>query len=986
MKKLFATILAVTMLISIITVPAFAETDNDLGIETIGTDDTQTPCTPATFEECLNYGDTNLTYTSDGWSIGDTSFNSYCAVANSHVPNTVATLSFELPHGSVTVSGYRYLVYLEFDYSIRAADGNAGCNLLFQALCGDSSLVNASGTLHDTDGAWKHASFLLGEYDEYLSASLTFNNGSCDYATYSYVANINFRMVHVSEDFFAYKYNTDEHIEFDPMTGEVLDIERFPSSGSDSSWSFCEVIAATSANDTIYGFVHYRTYNSDNEYMKLASFTPKTSSDDPYNDFTPNYQNSNGEDRAVIDYSTYGIYDMAYNYYNHYIYAVGWEMYEEEGTSEPVSKPCLFRIDPEVGNVDLVNYITVNNYAPITATGIAIDPDGNAYVVCEGGNEIYSINLSTARLKQVGLFIGGISEVGESYFYGTQSMHWDMNTNTLLIAANLKTTGDAAPYYHRDIYAMTPNSTVGSMWLCDFPASGSVFDGDSIRCLCSLYFPGELEKAGCVPGSAIDLTTDYSGARPYWKSMNGMLRSDSECWSGVRARLSTTVDLYRDEYLNFEYLVRGEIRPESGVIDDGFYVYIDGELVHEMGIQPAWKNFSYLLTAGRHTIEWHYSKDTYGNQVGDYAALRNIMLAGTDIGSAVDLCGSAIEDSVRFDFDASGDYPFRPVNDPFYGLVLRSSNMGRHNTTSSVEFSVNVDTGDHLHIDYAVGGEVSESGATKYDCLQFYVDGSLIETYAEEWPDDSPEIYYSFTESGDHTIKLTYKKDSSVNGEMDYALIYGIQVISAHGYDCLNTMGSDYCFEFYYDSHGGLYEYCWEIECEQVMSGNRGRHNSSAYLATTINTTTGGVLQFDYMVNGEQSSSDVYDYLKVTLDGSISVLRVGYSDGWQTAYIEIPSGNHTIEFIYSKDSSVTEVGDCAKLACFIFRAGASGGLLGDVDGSGTLDLIDAMLLNRYMLGLVSESALDLSVADMNGDGNINNFDALLIARRVLGIG
>ena len=63
------------------------------------------------------------------------------------------------------------------------------------------------------------------------------------------------------------------------------------------------------------------------------------------------------------------------------------------------------------------------------------------------------------------------------------------------------------------------------------------------------------------------------------------------------------------------------------------------------------------------------------------------------------------------------------------------------------------------------------------------------------------------------------------------------------------------------------------------------------------------------MVNGEQSSSDVYDYLEVTLDGSISVLRVGYSDGWQTAYIEIPSGNHTIEFIYSKDSAVTEVGD-----------------------------------------------------------------------------
>ena len=43
MKKLVSTILAITMLISIITVPALAETDTDLGIETIGTDDTQTP-------------------------------------------------------------------------------------------------------------------------------------------------------------------------------------------------------------------------------------------------------------------------------------------------------------------------------------------------------------------------------------------------------------------------------------------------------------------------------------------------------------------------------------------------------------------------------------------------------------------------------------------------------------------------------------------------------------------------------------------------------------------------------------------------------------------------------------------------------------------------------------------------------------------------------------------------------------------------------
>ena len=62
------------------------------------------------------------------------------------------------------------------------------------------------------------------------------------------------------------------------------------------------------------------------------------------------------------------------------------------------------------------------------------------------------------------------------------------------------------------------------------------------------------------------------------------------------------------------------------------------------------------------------------------------------------------------------------------------------------------------------------------------------------------------------------------------------------------------------------------------------------------------------------------------------------------------------------------------------------GLLGDVDGNGVVDLIDASLLNRYVLGLVGANDLDLTVADVDANGNIDLIDVICIMRMVLSIG
>lgn len=58
-------------------------------------------------------------------------------------------------------------------------------------------------------------------------------------------------------------------------------------------------------------------------------------------------------------------------------------------------------------------------------------------------------------------------------------------------------------------------------------------------------------------------------------------------------------------------------------------------------------------------------------------------------------------------------------------------------------------------------------------------------------------------------------------------------------------------------------------------------------------------------------------------------------------------------------------------------------LLGDVDGNGTLNYSDALLVLRWSIGL--ETLADPALGDMNGDGETNYADALRILRTSIGL-
>jgi len=60
-------------------------------------------------------------------------------------------------------------------------------------------------------------------------------------------------------------------------------------------------------------------------------------------------------------------------------------------------------------------------------------------------------------------------------------------------------------------------------------------------------------------------------------------------------------------------------------------------------------------------------------------------------------------------------------------------------------------------------------------------------------------------------------------------------------------------------------------------------------------------------------------------------------------------------------------------------------LVGDVDGSGEVDYVDAMLILQYHTGVASEDALDLNCCDVDGSGEVDYVDAMLILQYHTGV-
>jgi alpha-galactosidase len=81
-------------------------------------------------------------------------------------------------------------------------------------------------------------------------------------------------------------------------------------------------------------------------------------------------------------------------------------------------------------------------------------------------------------------------------------------------------------------------------------------------------------------------------------------------------------------------------------------------------------------------------------------------------------------------------------------------------------------------------------------------------------------------------------------------------------------------------------------------------------------------------------------------------------------------------YVYNRALSASEVSTLGSTA--------PGGTLGDVNGNGTIDIVDALLIAQYYVGL-NPSGFNPSAADVNCSGSIDIVDALLIAQLYVGL-
>lgn len=193
----------------------------------------------------------------------------------------------------------------------------------------------------------------------------------------------------------------------------------------------------------------------------------------------------------------------------------------------------------------------------------------------------------------------------------------------------------------------------------------------------------------------------------------------------------------------------------------------------------------------------------------------------------------------------------------------------------------------------------------------------------------------------------------------------------------LNTEGGHLSF-----TSEGSYPFTGVIKDGRIaaVSGNAGVDSSDSVVTLVLDMQAGDSISFDYKVSSEYN----YDKLLFQVNNN-TVMDVHGEHDWQTyTYTVLNAGQYTFAWKYRKDYSAASGTDCAWIDEIIW-SGDEPGLIGDVNGDGTVDSNDALLLLRYTMGLIGELPCPDN-ADYDGDGSVTSNDALAILRGSLSIG
>lgn len=166
-----------------------------------------------------------------------------------------------------------------------------------------------------------------------------------------------------------------------------------------------------------------------------------------------------------------------------------------------------------------------------------------------------------------------------------------------------------------------------------------------------------------------------------------------------------------------------------------------------------------------------------------------------------------------------------------------------------------------------------------------------------------------------------------------------------------------------------------------AKSGNKATNNSTSTLRLVLDMEAGDTLTFDWKV-----SSENYDKLGFYANNQLQGSQISGAQDWETVvFTAQSSGTYTFEWRYKKDASVNALDDCGYVDNVIYSGDVPPALPGDVDGSGSVTVSDALITLRASMGILTLTDDQQIIADVSGDGLINVSDALMILRMSMGL-
>jgi len=302
--------------------------------------------------------------------------------------------------------------------------------------------------------------------------------------------------------------------------------------------------------------------------------------------------------------------------------------------------------------------------------------------------------------------------------------------------------------------------------------------------------------------------------------------------------------------------------------------YIDGSQKNAISGSVNWNEKEYELPAGQHTLKWAYTKDGSVSRGSDMGWVDSIKLINYESAKPSIIIRNEQE---NFWWDCSWKHKNRLD-------ILETSGENIKDYQSALKINTQ---------------SLISQGKMRSDCsdIRFIENNSEIPYYLESGCNTQDTKIWLKTSLSANQIKTIYLYYGNLGTESDSNPCNVFDLYEPWESGTLDTKwqtGGNKPFVISTTSYEGLYS-----------SGNGDIGDSqSSYMQTTVNLAMPAKVTFYWKVYSE----GYYDYLRFYVDG-VQKNAISGTVNWNKQEYEIPAGQHTLKWAYTKDGSVSRGSD-----------------------------------------------------------------------------